>query len=201
MATPSGPIPQSCQSGEQADPNSPTEMFAVPTAHRGVGPSTRTERFPQLREDHDLPKPVRDELVSLLGSHGADPALRLGLSPDSDPREIAATARRMLQVWRDRSTDPALTARGRKLCGIAVATCEEILKEIEKGAPGPLVSPPAADDRPIASPPEDSNAPRDSAAARETTSTPGPKVRSAHPNSLQAVPRARAGWFRFGRGR
>ncbi|SKY73538.1 Uncharacterised protein [Mycobacteroides abscessus subsp. abscessus] len=113
------------------DPNSPTEMFAVPTSHRGIGPSTRTERFPSLRENRDLPTPLRDELVSLLGSHGSDPARRLGLSPDSDPREIAATARRMSQVWRERSTDPQMTSRAKKLCGIAAETCDEIVHDID----------------------------------------------------------------------
>lgn len=199
MASPSGSIPQPCAGETQADPNSPTEMFAVPTAHRGVGPSTRTERFPQLREDHDLPRSVRDELVSLLGSHGADPALRLGLSPDSDPREIAATARRMLQVWHDRSTDATLTARGRKLCGIAVATCKEILQEIEAATPVSPTTPSPSDAMPSAGPAGGSDGLRDS--VPDTTSTPGPTARPVHPNSLPSVPRARGGWFRFGRGR
>ncbi|HEV7651035.1 MAG TPA: hypothetical protein VGP26_23050 [Actinophytocola sp.] len=67
------------------------------------------------------------EAVRLLGGHGADPRVRLGLPEDADEARLRTAAEQVVRQWRARAEHPATGGRDRAACEVLVRSAEGLL--------------------------------------------------------------------------
>jgi hypothetical protein len=70
------------------------------------------------------------EALRLLGGHGADPRIRLGLPENADDVQLRMAAEQMVQQWRARAEHPATGGRDRAACEVLVRSAEGLLTAV-----------------------------------------------------------------------
>jgi hypothetical protein len=70
------------------------------------------------------------EAVRLLGGHGTDPRIRLGLSEHAHDGQLRVAAEQTVQRWRARAEHPATGGRDRVACEVLVRSAEGLLTAV-----------------------------------------------------------------------
>jgi len=70
------------------------------------------------------------EAIRLLGGHGADPRIRLGLPEQTDDGQLQIAAEQAVLAWRARAEHPATGGRDRAACEVLVRSAEGLLTAV-----------------------------------------------------------------------
>jgi hypothetical protein len=73
---------------------------------------------------------ARAEAVRLLGGHGPDPRIRLGLSKNAHDGQLRVAAEQSVQRWRALAEHPATGGRDRVACEVLVRSAEGLLTAV-----------------------------------------------------------------------